>query len=183
MLRTKSILFKYIMLYLIDAYNYLAYVTGYKTCSARQIRSVLLGLERALALHDDQAIVVFDGGVLAHRESSCVGVCTIIYPGTGLTADQYLLDIMNTYRPGQAAVVTADREIIAGASSRGHHTVRPYEFQKLVQERLRTPEFSPKSHSGTIKYTDYQSTGEIDKIMEEAAAVPYGLDKDVDADS
>lgn len=175
------------MKYLLDGYNYVAYVLGHKNASNRQLKDLLLQLGSYADKTRQHIIVLFDGGLLAHKERSKSGYLEIVYAGQGHSADDEMVYELQRYERHEITAVTADRELQARIRQAGYSSINPGHFagdvstqqqqSRKKQTRINTKISHKTAQTPVIKYNKQENT-EIDKLMQYAAQLKDRAEKD-----
>lgn len=113
------------MHYLIDGYNLLFRLSEGKPSLQSQRQTIIRSLQKEFSLLSLEGTIIFDG---SHRREEQSGLSyrsplVIAYSPSGETADQYILEKIETAAtPSQITVVTDDRSLASQARSLGAQT-------------------------------------------------------------
>ena len=158
------------MHYLIDGYNLMFRLLESKKNLQSQRQTVIHSLQKEFKILHLQGTIVFDGRHFFGEQSglSYHSPLTIAYSHSGQTADQYIVEKLETASaPGEITVVTDDKFLAAAARSHGARTLNLNPFlvhieKKHAQKRLKKQELiderpikeSPREQQRLIKASE-----------------------------
>ena len=126
------------MIYLIDGYNLLFYLIDSTKSLQSQRQVIIRSLQEEFAALDLEGMIVFDGSHVRGGESglSYKSPLVIAYSFSGETADQYILEKIETSRkPSELTVVSNDKRLTAAARSHGAHTINLKDFADFLKKK------------------------------------------------
>jgi len=127
------------MYYLIDGYNLLFWLIESKKTLQSQRLSIIRSLQKEFKVLHLEGTIVFDG---AHQRGEQSGLSyhsplVIAYSHSGETADQYILDKLETAStPSQITVVTDDRFLSTAARGLKARTLSLKAFVLFLEKKL-----------------------------------------------
>jgi predicted RNA-binding protein with PIN domain len=153
---------------IIDGYNLFKRVAGSSQVSQRQLAMLLQQVQRYARLKKHEILVVFDGGLMPWASSEQRDEhFTIVYAGSGLTADQYIMTYLQEHKQRPIVVVSSDRQIQRDAQHEKADVVETAVFWALVRQTLEKPE-GKKAVTPILKTTEARHE-ELDKLMSQAS--------------
>ena len=170
------------MIIIIDGYNLLKILYGPEVSQTERSQFIaFLGQYRKKQEHD--IMIVFDAGPCLRPTSNKQSGITVVYSGTYMSADQYIIEYVQKSKQQGRVLVTADRDLIRQVAVHEVHAVDPYTFYHRIHKRVGQIEHeknTKNSKQNVIKYQDAfrTSSPQEDELMYEAAAALSDLYKD-----
>lgn len=152
---------------IIDAYNVLKKQDG-KSYISGQVRDAFVSLIRRYANKRGHSVqLVFDGGISHWPIERKNGKFSVVYSGTGQTADDYIKDyVKKIHNMDNFLLVSSDYALCSWVSDRGVVSIDSSEFHSIVEERLgKVTGKSKKKGSGTLVKTSLENNKWIDHLM------------------
>lgn len=169
---------------LIDGYNLLNHLfPGYK---GMLDKPKALFLRQLAAYHKTkktqgtQITVVFDGGASTHATRVVKDGIALLYSGSRMSADDWIIEHVSRSRSNQALVITLDRALREAVERLGADWLSVQDFYTLVQHALAgQPNTLQHSSDADLVIYDRDDLGEntdastqaLDALMEQACAI------------
>lgn len=167
------------MLLIIDAYNILKQMSHAQLIDDAQRTAFIKKIESYAHEKNNQVILVFDGGEYVRPTKYSFGSVTVIYAGFNDSADDVIKQIvLRGVNPTQTILVSSDRELCNFVTNFRIATIDSPDFFQLLSHTAK-----PKATSLTgiaQKIPGYESSSELDALMEEASAVGMYKQEEVD---
>jgi len=126
------------MHYLIDGYNLLFYWEELSGSFQSKRQIIIRSLQKEFSLLHLKGTVVFDGSHAPDEQSglSYKSPLVIAYSHQGQTADQYILEKLETAeKPSELTVVTNDKTLATFARDQGVKSMTVAAFLKLIEKK------------------------------------------------
>ena len=126
------------MRYLIDGYNLLFCLIDSKKTLQSQRQTIIRSLQHEFAALHLEGTIVFDGSHVRGEQSglSYKSPLIIAYSFSGESADQYILEKIETFaKPSELTVVTNDKTLSSAARSLGAQTMNLKAFLSFLEKK------------------------------------------------
>jgi len=169
------------MLLIVDAYNILKQVSSVLFIEEGQRDAFIKKIERYAYEKNNSVILVFDGGGYVRPTKYLYGLVTVIYAGINDSADDVIKQmIMRGVNPAQTVVVSSDRDLCNFAANFQVPSLGSHDFYQLIQQQQQEKQRVAKKIVGVLKKAvDYESSAEIDALMEEASTLGMYKQEDI----
>jgi predicted RNA-binding protein with PIN domain len=156
---------------IIDGYNVLKRVTDVTRSTDQQRQQFIALLSSYAQIKGHAIILVFDGGPYDRTTRLEHNTIEIIYAGPHTSADEVIIALLKKFSPENTLIVSSDRGIAQQATERHFISLDAAAFYHIVLHATRE---QPKRHleQSVHKFTDYESSANIDALMEIASMVP-----------
>lgn len=167
------------MVIIIDAYNILKQISSTVYIQEEQRQQFLKRVDIYGRRTGHSMICVFDGGETARPHHSKHGICTVIYAGTHVNADEVIKTLTDRYKQKEVIVVSSDGQICLYAQQRGIVSVDALAFYQLLKASV-----LPALHMTQIKKSTASAhrfgpeRPEIDTFMEEVTQIMMYKEED-----
>lgn len=157
------------MIILIDAYNVIKQTSSTGHISEQQRAAFIKKLIQYAREREHRIIVVFDGGETYESYSS--GPVRVVYSGHETNADTILKKLCAQLKREQVMLVSSDREICSYASLYRIPCIEATALYELLNHaQQEQPTLSLEKQKGAaLKQSGYESSEDIDALMQEAA--------------
>lgn len=155
------------MILIVDAYNILKNISKTSLISEKQRTAFITLLSQYGTKKKHQIYIVFDGEPQKNHDSARDNI-HIIYSGHSQSADQVIIKLIEriNYKDNML-VITSDRNLKKNSHAHSIATLDSLEFYHFVIRELSQKLHIIKTHKHLAhKYTDHQSTFDIDQLME-----------------
>lgn len=157
------------MTIVIDAYNFIKYVTKTSFVSDQEIREWISTFKEYARFRNNTVIIVFDAGPGLYQMTEYYGKVTVIYSGQMKTADDVIQDFLQQNQGKDLLLVTSDREICVFAEKVNIVSVGSDDFYKIFNHVMsRQENYEQKIVHTLHKITD-QELDDLDTLMEEGS--------------
>jgi len=158
------------MILLIDAYNVLKQISAAQYINEAQRNAFVRKLEKYSLAKGNTVIVVFDGGTESRPLDSMHGSVRVIYSGYRMNADDVLKRLCVEFKHrATVALVSSDRELCSFAYHHGVTCVDADLLDTVLRKAAEAPALQMiKGYDKAHKREGYESSSEIDQLMQEA---------------
>ncbi len=173
------------MIILIDAYNILKYTGKALHVSEDQRKAFIREVARYAATKHHEAVIVFDGGSYDYPAFFKEDGVTVVYSGQRMTADDVIKSLIIRYEAQNQAesvvVVSSDRDVQVYAKQYKALPINAQEFYNFIRTVTQTSLVRVvKSTEAPQKMANYESTPELDVLMERASS--WVVIKDIESE-
>ncbi|MEW6685801.1 MAG: NYN domain-containing protein [Candidatus Edwardsbacteria bacterium] len=139
---------------IIDGYNLIFAVEELRPLALKDFSKARQGLiellRRYKAKTRAKVTIVFDGTERGEIAEEISGGIRVLYSRQPESADCLIARLMKKIRPGQAAIVSSDKEIIDLAKAHYLETIRAKAFERILKEKLLLREPTPHTKEEII---------------------------------
>lgn len=159
------------MVLLVDAYNVLKRGAARQQITQGQREAFIARLAAYAAKRNHEIIAVFDGGDSSYPINERQQSVRVIFSGDRMTADDVLKQLCEQYAQRETALVSSDRQLCAYASLYGVTCIdAPLLFEVLDTAAAEVTSIDLTQKNGLAqKRPGYESTAEVDALMEQAS--------------
>ena len=154
------------MIILIDGYNLLKGVSADSEIDERARRTFLKILSTYAHKKNHKLIVVFDAGLYEWTSKEKIDGLTVIYSGRFQTADDFIMEYLDTHHTKDILLVSSDNEIGRHASGLEVPLIGSHDFFNLVKDALRQENIVADQEVSVTLKSDSQ---DLDEIMREGS--------------
>lgn len=156
------------MLIIIDAYNLLKQINSQLPKSGWTRDHFIKTIVHYVKKKGHEGLMVFDGGDSRWIQQHRVGLVIIVYPGIGVTADDYIIQVLKKHtQPDIVLLVSTDRALNAVAHAKNIATIDSYDFYIVLKEAMEKREDLLKKQDTIIQFSTPNS--DLDAMMHEGA--------------
>ncbi len=124
------------MRYLIDGYNFLFALADHKDRKA-----AILWIQNEFATHHLKGVIVFDREAKGESvERQYPSPLQVIYVPSAMSADEYLIEILQGRQNSPMTLVTNDRALARAGRELGAKTIEVAEFLRMLEKKGRKGE-------------------------------------------
>lgn len=157
------------MILIIDGYNVMKQVGGYKTSSRHEVKVFVDEVTAYLNRRKLEAIIAFDGGQTPYQDVTRKPFGEVVFSGYKDNADEVIKRYLTLYKGHEVLLISSDRALRNYAHSLDFESLGGYEFyHDYVRLAERTGKGLPQTE---IRKLATNTTPEVDALMMEAAAM------------
>lgn len=154
------------MIIIVDGYNVLKNIDRDATIDKHKRALFVQHLYKYARLKGHNIILVFDASPSLYSSKEQHNCITVIYSGTKQTADEYIMDYINSQSSDIILVVSSDRKIAGYAAQKNIVTLEALLFYSLMQSAI--DKGKPQRITQRIRKLTTEENPELDALMEEA---------------
>lgn len=163
------------MYIIVDAYNFLKFITPDKQIPKRARDTFLRNISRYALKKGHRFLVVFDGQRPWTAEYGYAGAdnykaIEVVYSGDQ-SADEYIASALDTLAAANTLLISSDNELARTASSYGVPAMEVVAFYTILKDFLKQPAAASSASKPTVLKTSKISTQETDELMSQAAGL------------
>lgn len=154
------------MLIIIDGYNLLKQLYTCNQISLKERKLFIQDLQRYAIKKNHEIQLVFDGGSTSFMVKEYYQKVTVIYPGIGKSADDYIIDYCNDHFYTMMIVISSDKAMLKQIENKHLVPLDSWMFSIRMKKALENKKQN-KIESTLIKFQEENVY--IDELMQQAA--------------